>query len=612
MIMNNKFLPITKKEIDDLCWDYVDVIMVSGDAYIDHPSFGTAVIARVLENLGLRVAIVPQPNWQDDLRDFKKFGAPRLFFCVTAGNMDSMINRYTANKRLRSDDAYTPGGRPGARPDYASVVYSKILKKLYPEIPVVLGGIEASMRRFSHYDYWSDSVFKPILCDSHADVLVYGMGEKPIVDIAMHALNYGKDSLLNDSVYRNLLMNINQIAYMDDDYTYLEEDSYIMLNSFEKVKSNKKLYADNFKVIETESNKYETKVLIEPVEDKFLIVNKNNYPMTTEELDAVYDLPYTRLPHPKYAKKGEIPAYKMIHNSINIHRGCFGGCSFCTISAHQGKFVVSRSKESIMREVEKVTAMPDFGGTISDLGGPSANMYRMQGENLEKCRKCSRHSCIFPTICNNLVFDHAPALEIYKEAMNHKKVKNVFIGSGIRYDMFYPADVNKAKKYKVFEYAEQVICKHTGGRLKVAPEHCSAHVLKLMRKPSFDNFYKFKSFFDRICKKYNANYQLIPYFISSHPGCDVEDMAQLAIETKNINYKPEQVQSFTPTPMTLSTTMFYTGINPFTGERIFSAENKADKDIQRLFLFWYLPENKHKIISILRKTGNESLIKKLY
>lgn len=610
--MNNKFLPITKKEIDDLCWDYVDVIMVSGDAYIDHPSFGTAVIARVLENLGLRVAIVPQPNWQDDLRDFKKFGAPRLFFCVTAGNMDSMINRYTANKRLRSDDAYTPGGRPGARPDYASVVYSKILKKLYPEIPVVLGGIEASMRRFSHYDYWSDSVFKPILCDSHADVLVYGMGEKPIVDIAMHALNYGKDSLLNDSVYRNLLMNINQIAYMDDDYTYLEEDSYIMLNSFEKVKSNKKLYADNFKVIETESNKYETKVLIEPVEDKFLIVNKNNYPMTTEELDAVYDLPYTRLPHPKYAKKGEIPAYKMIHNSINIHRGCFGGCSFCTISAHQGKFVVSRSKESIMREVEKVTAMPDFGGTISDLGGPSANMYRMQGENLEKCRKCSRHSCIFPTICNNLVFDHAPALEIYKEAMNHKKVKNVFIGSGIRYDMFYPADVNKAKKYKVFEYAEQVICKHTGGRLKVAPEHCSAHVLKLMRKSSFDNFYKFKSFFDRICKKYNANYQLIPYFISSHPGCDVEDMAQLAIETKNINYKPEQVQSFTPTPMTLSTTMFYTGINPFTGERIFSAENKADKDIQRLFLFWYLPENKHKIISILRKTGNESLIKKLY
>lgn len=610
--MNNKFLPITKKEIDDLCWDYVDVIMVSGDAYIDHPSFGTAVIARVLENLGLRVAIVPQPNWQDDLRDFKKFGAPRLFFCVTAGNMDSMINRYTANKRLRSDDAYTPGGRPGARPDYASIVYSNILKKLYPEVPVVLGGIEASMRRFSHYDYWSDSVFKPILCDSHADVLVYGMGEKPIVDIAMHALNYGIDSLLNGSVYRNLLMNINQIAYIDNDISYLEDGSFIMLNSFEKVKSNKKLYAENFKVIETESNKYESSILIEPVEDKFLIVNKNNYPMTTEELDAVYDLPYTRLPHPKYAKKGEIPAYKMIHNSINIHRGCFGGCSFCTISAHQGKFVVSRSKESIMREVEKVTAMPDFGGTISDLGGPSANMYRMQGENLEKCRKCSRHSCIFPTICNNLVFDHAPALEIYKEAMNHKKVKNVFIGSGIRYDMFYPADVNKAKKYKVFEYAEQVICKHTGGRLKVAPEHCSAHVLKLMRKPSFDNFYKFKSFFDRICKKYNANYQLIPYFISSHPGCDIVDMAQLAIETKNINYKPEQVQSFTPTPMTLSTTMFYTGINPFTGERIFSAENKADKDIQRLFLFWYLPENKHKIISILRKTGNETLIKKLY
>lgn len=610
--MDLKFLPITKKEAEALGWDYVDVVLISGDAYIDHPSFGTAVLARVIENLGCRVAIVPQPNWQDDLRDFKKFGRPRLFFGISAGTMDSMINRYTANKRLRSDDAYTPGGRPGARPDYASIVYSKILKKLYPDVPVILGGIEASMRRFTHYDYWSDKLMKPILVESGADILVYGMGEKPITDLVNHAINYGSEALLKNSVYHSLLSGINQIGYLSDNIGNLDKDEFIMLNSNKAVSVSKKDYAENFRIIETESNKFFPKVLIEEVDDEYMIVNPTNPPMTTEELDAVYELPFTRLPHPKYAKKGEIPAYNMIHNSINIHRGCFGGCSFCTISMHQGKFIVSRSKKSILKEAEKVASMPDFGGTISDLGGPSANMYMMHGNNQELCKKCARHSCIYPEICNNLNFDHAPALDIYNSVAKVRNVKNIFIGSGIRYDMFFPHDQSKAVQYSTLKYAEEIIVKHTGGRLKVAPEHCSTDVLKLMRKPTFACFYKFKAFFDKVCEKHKKNYQLIPYFISSHPGCNVVDMARLAVETKKINYKPEQVQSFTPTPMTLATTMYYTGINPMTGEKVFSAKRIEDKDVQRLFLFWYLPENRKAIIDILRRTGNEKYIKLLY
>ena len=610
--MDLSFIPISKKEIDALGWDYIDVILISGDAYIDHPSFGTAVIARVLENIGYRVAIIPQPNWQDDLRDFKKLGRPRLFFGVTAGNMDSMINRYTANKRMRSDDAYTPGGRSGARPDYASIVYTTILKKLYPDVPVVLGGIEASMRRFTHYDYWSDSVMKPILFDSKADILVYGMGEQPITDIINYAMTYGSEALLQNSVYHSLLSEINQIGYINDSLDNVDVDSYIMLNSHKTAVNDKRAFADNFMKIEQESNKYCAKGIIEQVDDKYMIVNKHNPPMTTDQLDAIYDLPFTRLPHPKYSKKDIIPAYNMIHNSVNIHRGCFGGCSFCTISAHQGKFIVSRSEKSILNEVQKVSSMPDFGGTISDLGGPSANMYMMKGVDFELCKKCTRHSCMYPVICNNLNFDHTPLLKLYKEVEKIPNVKNIFIGSGIRYDLFFPKDQSKAEKYNVLQYAETVIAKHTGGRLKVAPEHCSDNVLKLMRKPSFSTFYQFKSFFDKICKTHNYPWQLIPYFISSHPGCEVSDMAQLATETKKIDYKPEQVQTFTPTPMTLSTTMFYSGINPFTQEKVFSARKIDDKKIQNLFLFWYLPENRRQIEEILRKTGNTHYIEELY
>ncbi|MCK9302454.1 MAG: YgiQ family radical SAM protein, partial [Bacteroidales bacterium] len=479
----SEFLPITLKEMQHLGWTQPDVIIISGDAYVDHPSFGTAIIGRVLESKGLKVAIIPQPNWQDDLRDFKKFGQPRLFFGVTAGNMDSMINRYTANRRLRSDDAYTPGGKSGFRPDYASITYSKILKNLYPDVPVVLGGIEASMRRVTHYDYWSDSVMPPILFDSKADILVYGMGEKPICDLAEVFLKAqsAAEALEN-------LKDIPQIAYVVNSLKDIDKTNCTFLNSHENVLKSKVAFIDNFKIVETESNKHNAKVLIEQVEDKYLIINPHNTLMTTAELDAVYELPFTRMPHPKYKTRGDIPAFNMIRNSVNIHRGCFGGCSFCTISAHQGKFICSRSEESILKEVKQVVGMPYFGGTLSDLGGPSANMYGMGGQNTDLCVKCSKPSCIYPTICNNLVFDHSQLIKLYDDVAKIKGVKNIFIGSGIRYDLFFPKDAAKAKKYKVLDYAKIVIARHTGGRLKVAPEHCSDNVLNLMRKPNFTMF----------------------------------------------------------------------------------------------------------------------------
>ena len=610
-IQTNNNIPISKKELEILGWDYVDVILVSGDAYIDHPSFGTAVIARVIENLGLRVAVVAQPNWQDDLRDFRKLGTPRLFFGVNAGNMDSMVNHYTANKRMRSDDAYTPGGRAGARPDNASITYTKILKTLYPDVPVVLGGVEASMRRFAHYDYWTDSLHKSILIDSGADILSYGMGEKTITNIIRFAMLYGREALLNNSVYRSMLADIKQIAYLADNVDAIG-DEYIRLHSFEKLKHDKKAYAENFKIIESESNKYYAKTLVEENDEGFVVVTPPNEPPTTDEIDEIYDLPYTRMPHPKYAKKGEIPAFTMIQNSINIHRGCFGGCAFCTISTHQGKYISSRSVKSVVAEAEKLVQMPYFKGTISDLGGPSANMYMMRGKNFDLCKRCSRHSCITPEMCPNLNFDHTPLLELYAAVAKVKGVKNIYIGSGIRFDMFFPKNNETAVKNKVYEYAQELIVHHTGGRLKVAPEHCSDNVLQLMRKPDFSKFLKFKQIFDNICRKNNIRRQLIPYFISSHPGCDVKDMAELAVATKQMKYRPEQVQTFTPTPMTLSTTMFYTGINPYTNKEIFSAYTVEAKKLQNLFLFWYLPENRTTIINILRRTGNAKYIEMLY
>ncbi len=600
------WLPITKKETDLRGWDDVDVVFVTGDAYVDHPAFGAAVIGRVLEHAGFRVALIPQPNWRDDLRDFKKFGAPKLFFAVSSGCMDSMVNHYTANKRLRSNDAYTPGGEAGFRPDYATVVYSNILKELYPDVPVIIGGIEASLRRVTHYDYWSDSLKPSIMVDSKADLGVYGMGEITIVEIAK-ALSQG--SKISD------IHNLNQIFFLQDNSINLPdfEGDTITLASHDDCLKDKRTYASNFKYVEEESNRKHAARLIQHVGDKTLVINPPLLTFTQEQIDASFDLPYTRLPHPKYDKRGVIPAYEMIRHSVNLHRGCFGGCAFCTISAHQGKFVASRSKASIMKEVEKVTEMDDFKGYISDLGGPSANMYGMKGKDESLCAKCCRPTCLQPSVCKNLDTDHHPLIDIYREVDANPKVKKVTIGSGIRYDLFLhdcSEAENKAMGYD--EYFRQLVTRHVSGRLKVAPEHTSEPVLKLMRKPSFEMFVKLKRKFNAINDKEHLNQQLIPYFISSHPDCYLEDMAELAVKTKQLGYHLEQVQDFTPTPMTLATEIYYSGYNPYTLEPVFVAKTKEEKLAQQRFFFWYKPENRDWVKGKLRSMGHADWIDILF
>ena len=591
------WLPTTKKEVELRGWDELDVILFSGDAYVDHPSFGAAVIGRILEAEGLRVAIVPQPNWRDDLRDFKKLGKPHLFFGVSAGCMDSMVNKYTANKRLRSDDAYTPDARNDMRPEYPTIVYSKILKELFPDVPVVIGGIEASMRRLTHYDYWQDRVRPSILVDSNADILVYGMGEKPIIEIA-HRIGSGEP-----------LNGIRQTAQCVACINPEEGD--IVLHSHEACLKDKIKQAENFRHIEEESNKYEASRILQQIGEQTIVVNPPYPPMTTEELDHSYDLPYTRLPHPKYKGK-RIPAYDMIKHSVNIHRGCFGGCAFCTISAHQGKFIASRSKESILREVKEVMQLPDFKGYLSDLGGPSANMYSMKGENQELCKKCKRPSCIHPKVCPNLNTDHRPLLDIYHAVDALPGIKKTFIGSGVRYDLLLHESKDAAINKSTAQYTRELITKHVSGRLKVAPEHTSDRVLSIMRKPSFKQFEEFKRIFDRINREEGLNQQLIPYFISSHPGCKAEDMAELAIITKRLDFHLEQIQDFTPTPMTISTETWYTGHHPYTLESVYSAKSQRDKLAQRMFFFWYKKEERRNIINELRRIGRSDLIDKLY
>lgn len=597
------WLPTTKKEIERLGWDYIDVILFTGDAYIDHPSMGCAVIGRVLESKGYRVAIIPQPNWQDDLRDFKKLGAPRLFFGISAGAMDSMVNHYTAARRKRSDDAYTPNGRAGARPDYPTIVYSQILKKLFPEVPVIVGGIEASLRRLSHYDYWQDKLRPSILFDAHADLLVYGMGEKAIVEIARQ-LETGKKV--------NKLTDIPQTAIITDAAEAAQAaDTDIVLHSFEDCLSDPKKQAENFKHIEIESNRWEGHRLWQVHGKKAIKVNPMYPPMTTEEIDASFDLPYTRLPHPRYNGK-HIPAYEMIRHSINMHRGCFGGCAFCTISAHQGKFIASRSKQSILKEVEQIAKMADFKGYISDLGGPSANMYQMHGKDLDKCRKCVRPSCLHPQPCKNLNNDHAPLLDIYHAVDALPEVKKSFIGSGVRYDLSMAKHSDERVNQTNAQYNRELIIKHVSGRLKVAPEHTSDRVLNCMRKPSFDLFYKFKQLFDEINHKYDLRQQLIPYFISSHPACTEQDMAELAVITKKLNFHLEQVQDFTPTPMTVASEIYYTGYHPYTLEKVYTARTKEEKQNQRKFFFWYKPECAQDIRKSLIRMNRQDLMNELF
>jgi len=598
------WIPTTKKEVELRGWDELDVILFSGDAYVDHPSFGAAVIARTLEANGLRVAIVPQPDWHGDFRDFKKLGRPKLFFGISPGCMDSMVNKYTANRRLRSEDAYSPDGRHDCRPEYPTIVYSKILRQLFPEVPIVLGGIEASLRRLTHYDYWKNELRKCILCDSGADLIIYGMGEKPMAELC-EELKKGKT--LKE------IRSIPQTVYLakKDDIPGGITPEDIILHPHEECLRNKKAQAENFKHIEEESNMMHAHRLIQEVDGKYTVVNPPYPPMTTEELDKAYDLPYTRLPHPKYKNK-RIPAYDMIKHSVNIHRGCFGGCAFCTISAHQGKFITSRSKESILKEVKKVTEMPDFKGYISDLGGPSANMYGMAGRNKSICEKCKRPSCINPQICPNLNTDHSKLTDIYRAVDALPGIKKSFIGSGVRYDLLLHKSKDEKTNQAAKEYTKELICKHVSGRLKVAPEHTSDNVLRLMRKPSFKQFEEFKRIFDDINRQANLNQQIIPYFISSHPGCSEEDMAELAVITKRLNFHLEQVQDFTPTPMTVSTETWYSGYDPYTLEPVFSAKTPREKLAQRQFFFWYKPEERRNIERELIRIGRPDLIKRLY
>ena len=585
------YLPTTKKELQLRGWNEVDVILFSGDAYIDHPAFGAAVIGRVLEHAGYKVAIVPQPDWRGDHRDFTKLGRPRLFFAVTSGSMDSMVNHYTAAKRLRSDDAYTPEGKAGMRPDYCTITYCNILKKLYPDVPIVIGGIEASMRRLTHYDYWSDKLMPSILVDSKADILVYGMGEKQILEIARAIDRCAVDGRSASPVdcCTDLIQDIPQVAYVgsgvlispegSNDYSQANVQRFrgsevIVLKSHEEAVKSKRVHAENFRIIETESNKIKAATIVQAIGNQCVVVNPPYPTMSSKELDAIYDLPFMYHPHPKYKDK-HIPAYEMIRFSVCMHRGCFGGCSFCTISAHQGKQITSRSEESILRQIDILKDLPEWKGYLSDLGGPSANMYGMHGKDMSLCEKCARPSCLYPSICKNLNQDFAPLLHIYNKVDQLPYIKKAFVGSGIRYDLMN------------VEYGKELITRHVSGRLKVAPEHTSDNVLKIMRKPSWEQYERFHRFFECVNKEAGLRQQLIPYFISSHPGCTNKDMQQLAERCKQLHYRPEQVQDFTPTPMTLATTMFYTGLNPYTMEEVYVAKTKEEKQKQNCYFFWW-------------------------
>ncbi len=583
--MEKGWLPVTKSEIEALGWDQPDVIIFSGDAYVDHPSFGPAVIGRVVEDEGFNAAIVPQPNWKDDLRDFKKFGRPKYFFGVTAGNMDSMVNHYTVAKRLRSNDAYTPGGKAGFRPDYPVLVYTKILRRLFPDVPVVIGGIEASMRRLTHYDYWQNKILPSFLYLSGADMLVYGMGEQPVRELMR---------LLKKGVPFRSLVTVPQTSVLLPSTAPLPVNKKWqdkLLDSFEECRDDRKKLISNFLIFEKESNKIESARLIEPCGDKKVIINPPFRPSGESDTDRIYELPFKYLPHPKYNNKGDIPAYEMIKFSVNIHRGCFGGCSFCAIAAHQGKQIVNRSERSIIREVEKISKLPFFKGYLSDLGGPSANMYGMKGREEDKCFKCSRPSCIWPAVCKNLDTSHTRLTELYKMVNGMPGIKKAFIGSGIRYDLLFKEWNPGAGKAEV-EYINELIVNHVSGRLKVAPERTSPDILNYMRKSPFSLFRKLKEKFDQITEKYGLNFEIVPYFISSHPGCTDKDMSELVSELRNMDIKPEQVQDFTPTPMTLSTLMYYTGIDPFTGRKLFVPRKPEDKKRQKEAFFWYRKDNR--------------------
>lgn len=564
--------PTSAKEVAKLGWDYIDVIFFTGDAFVDHPSFGTACIARYLQKFGYRVAVVPQPNWRDDLRDFKKLGAPRLYFAVNSGAMDSMVNHYTASKRLRHDDAYTPDGRAGQRPDYAVTVYTKILKELFPDVPVIIGGIEASLRRVTHYDYWQDKLMPSILVSSGADWLCYGMGERPMLEFT-RAIEAGRN--LSD------IRKIPQLAFYLSGKSKLKDA--LFLHSFELCCKDRKAFAENFHEIETHANMMHPQTIIEPVGDGYVQINPTYPPATEEEMDSFWDLPFTKLPHPRYNGK-RIPAYDMIKFSINTHRGCFGGCNFCTIAAHQGKFIQNRSEASILKEAAGLSRLPDFAGNISDLGAPTANMYGMHGRDLSLCEVCRRKSCLYPSPCPNLNRSHERVLNLYRKVDAVKGIRHSYIGSGIRYDLF----LDEKKGYvdeTSYPYFKELVLKHTSGRLKVAPEHTQDNVLKYMAKPSFRLFERLRREFDAINREAGTHVELVPYFISSHPGCTMQDMECLAHNPSLRGIWMDQVQDFTPTPMTVSSVMFYTGLDPRSMKPVFVEHDMEKKKAQKSYFF---------------------------
>ena len=573
-------IPTSVKEVKSLGWDYIDVILFTGDAFIDHPSFGTAVIARWLQKHGYRVAVVPQPNWRDDLRDFRKLGAPRLYFGVNSGAMDSMVNHYTAAKRLRSDDAYTPDGKAGQRPDYAVTVYTKILKQIYPDIPVMIGGIEASLRRVTHYDYWQDVLKPSILVDSGADWLCYGMGERTILEFTK-AIEAGRN--LND------IRKIPQLGFYMDGRCKLKDA--VILNSYERCCKDKVAFAENFHIIETYANMAAPPVLVEPVGNGYVQINTTWPPANQQEMDSFWDLPFTKLPHPRYKGK-HIPAFEMIKFSINTHRGCFGGCNFCTIAAHQGKFIQSRSEDSIIKEITALNELPGFAGNISDVGAPTANMYGMKGKNPELCAKCRRKSCLFPSPCKNMDRSHDRLLKLYARIAKIKGIRHAYIGSGIRYDLFL--DEKGFVDETSYPYLKELILEHTSGRLKVAPEHTEDSVLKLMAKPSFRLFERLRMEFDNIVASSGRKCELVPYFISSHPGCGMREMQRLSRHPALKGIYMDQVQDFTPTPMTTSSVMFYTGLDPKNLEKIYVERDLDKKKEQKSFFFKTNAKTKYK------------------
>ena len=624
------FLPTTRREMQLRGWEQADVILLSADAYVDHPSFGAAVIGRLLETEGLRVAIIPQPSWHGDLRDFSRLGRPRLFFGIAPGAMDSMVNKYTAARRLRSEDAYSPDGRHDLRPEYPTIVYTECIRRLYPDVPVVLGGIEASLRRLAHYDYWQDRLRPGLLCDADADVIIYGMGEQPMTELTRRCLQaidsahpdlaydpQTGEALLTRPAFREAVTGLSPLPQSVTLHTSTDDipggicPDDIVLHPFDDCLREPRLHAENFHQIELQSNAWHAHRFIQQAAQRWVVVNPPYPPPSTEQLDRTYDLPYTRLPHPKYAGK-RIPAYEMIRHSVCLHRGCFGGCAFCTIAAHQGKFISSRSAESILREVEAVTRMPDFKGTVSDLGGPSANMYGMHGRNPVACQRCNRPSCIHPSVCPNLHGDHRPLLNLYRAVDSLPAVRRSFVGSGVRYDLLLhdwkDPDLNRAAA----DYTRELVLHHVSGRLKVAPEHTADRVLTLMRKPSVRLFHAFKRLFDQLNREARLRQQLIPYFISSHPGCHPEDMAELAIATRELDFQLEQVQDFTPTPMTTATTMYATGYDPDTLQPVYVARTPHEKQAQRQFFFWYKPEERRRIEDELRRMGRTDLLKRLF